>query len=61
MGENRDFYCLRCGHRFPLAYDPKHVAERTCPKCGSNSVRLAPPAAAGAGRTPAQKGGASHG
>lgn len=72
MAETRTFYCMRCGHHFPLAYDPKVVVERSCPKCGSNSVRLAPaapPAAAQKGpartgpaqKAPAQKGGAQHG
>ena len=42
----RNFYCLRCQHRFPVDYDPKDVVERSCPQCGSNSVRLETPAAA---------------
>lgn len=42
MAEVRPFYCLRCQHRFTAAYDAKVVVERSCPKCGSNSVRLAP-------------------
>ena len=46
MSETKTFYCLRCRHRFPAAYEPKQVAERSCPKCGSNSVRLETPAAA---------------
>lgn len=44
--QTRDFYCLRCQHRFPVDYDPKDVQERSCPQCGSNSVRLETPAAA---------------
>ena len=44
--QSRTFYCLRCQHRFPVDYDPKDVQERSCPKCGSNSVRLETPAAA---------------
>ncbi|MCP4204489.1 MAG: hydrogenase maturation nickel metallochaperone HypA [bacterium] len=46
MTDAKTFYCLRCQNRFPIAYDPKQVAERSCPKCGSNSVRLETPAAA---------------
>ncbi len=46
MAEQREFYCLRCGHRFPALHDPKTVVERSCAKCGSNSVRLAPAAPA---------------
>ena len=42
MAKRSAFYCLRCQHRFDLEYDPKRVTERTCPGCGSNSVRLAP-------------------
>lgn len=63
MAETRTFYCLRCGHHFPLAYDPKVVVERTCPKCGSNSVRLAPaaPPPAPASKGPAQKAPAQKG
>ncbi|MFQ5876677.1 MAG: hypothetical protein ACE5JH_03150 [Acidobacteriota bacterium] len=45
----KSFECLRCGHRFPVEYDPKQVVERACPRCGSNSVRPGPgPRAAGA-------------
>ncbi len=29
-----------------MSFDPKQVVERTCPRCGSNSVRLETPAAA---------------
>jgi Zn finger protein HypA/HybF involved in hydrogenase expression len=43
--DKKTFYCLRCDHRFPVEYDPKEVVERSCPKCGSNSVRLETPAA----------------
>jgi len=42
------FYCLRCQHRFPVEYDSKEVKERSCPRCGSNSVRKETPAAAAA-------------
>lgn len=50
--QQKTFYCLRCTHRFPVDYDPKEVVERSCPKCGSNSVRLET-AAAAARRLPA--------
>jgi DNA-directed RNA polymerase subunit RPC12/RpoP len=33
------FDCLRCGAECELPYTPGKVEERTCPKCGSNSVR----------------------
>lgn len=49
MGELTTFYCLRCQSRFPMDHDKKKVVERTCPSCGSNSVRLETPKAA-AGR-----------
>ncbi len=39
MPESVKFICLRCGHNFVADYTPKVVEERTCPKCGSNSVR----------------------
>jgi predicted nucleic acid-binding Zn-ribbon protein len=42
MTEKKPFECLRCEHRYVADYDRKKVVERTCPKCGSNSVRLAP-------------------
>jgi Zn finger protein HypA/HybF involved in hydrogenase expression len=45
MAQSRKFYCLRCQHRFLVEYDPKLAAERSCPKCGSNSVRLESPIA----------------
>lgn len=38
--EERDFKCLRCGAGFKLPYTKGVMQERTCPKCGSNSVRL---------------------
>lgn len=37
--EQSKFKCLRCGHEYIDYYKPKVVEERTCPKCGSNSVR----------------------
>ena len=48
MSETRTFYCLRCQQRFPMDYDKKLVVERSCPACGSNSVRLETPKAAAA-------------
>lgn len=42
------FYCLRCQHRFDADVDPKRIVERSCPSCGSNSVRQETPAAAAA-------------
>jgi Zn finger protein HypA/HybF involved in hydrogenase expression len=38
--EEKDFKCLRCGAEFRLPYTKGVMQERTCPKCGSNSVRL---------------------
>jgi ribosomal protein L40E len=38
--EEKDFICLRCGAEFKLPYTKGVMQERTCPKCGSNSVRL---------------------
>ncbi|UCF71543.1 MAG: hypothetical protein JSW49_04535 [candidate division WOR-3 bacterium] len=38
--EERNFRCLRCGAEFKLPYTKGVMQERTCPKCGSNSVRL---------------------
>jgi predicted nucleic acid-binding Zn-ribbon protein len=58
MSEIRRFYCLRCQHRFDVDFDPKRTVERSCPKCGSNSVRAETPAAAA--RHEARQGG-SHG
>jgi predicted nucleic acid-binding Zn-ribbon protein len=39
MAESAHFKCLRCGHQYVGDYTPKVVEEKTCPKCGSNSVR----------------------
>ena len=39
MTENGTFKCLRCGHDYEDKYTPKVPQERTCPNCGSNSVR----------------------
>ncbi len=33
------FKCLSCGHEYDGTYDPDNLAERSCPKCRSNSVR----------------------
>ncbi len=32
------FKCLHCGHEYAGTYDPKNIAERTCPQCRSNSI-----------------------
>lgn len=37
---SKTYYCLRCQDRFPLEHERGVTVERTCPKCGSNSVRL---------------------
>jgi len=39
MAEEVDFKCLRCGAIFKMPYTKGVMAERACPKCGSNSVR----------------------
>ena len=36
------FKCLHCGYEYTGLYDPKNMAERTCPKCRSNSIRRLP-------------------
>jgi predicted nucleic acid-binding Zn-ribbon protein len=43
MAETGKFKCLRCGHEYEDKYTPKVTVERTCPKCGSNSVRRLEP------------------
>ena len=54
-----NFKCLRCGHQWEGPFDKQVLRERTCSKCGSNSVRKlkAPPRKGGGdhqpGRTPA--------
>ncbi|UCE03774.1 MAG: hypothetical protein JSW67_06185 [Candidatus Latescibacterota bacterium] len=40
MAEMKRFECLRCDHRYMAEYDRKVTVERTCPSCGSNSVKL---------------------
>jgi putative FmdB family regulatory protein len=39
MVETGNFKCLRCGHEYTDKYTPKVPQERSCPNCGSNSVR----------------------
>jgi predicted nucleic acid-binding Zn-ribbon protein len=39
MAEKAQFICLRCGHEYEDKYTPGVPMERSCPKCGSNSVR----------------------
>lgn len=46
MSETKKFYCLRCQHRFDVDFDSRKTVERSCPNCGSNSVRAETPAAA---------------
>ncbi len=46
MSDMKKFYCLRCQHRFDVDFDPKKSVERSCPACGSNSVRAETAAAA---------------
>lgn len=60
MAEVKPFYCLRCQHRFAAEQEPRVTVERSCPSCGSNSVRLETPIAAakvrdGAESTPAKE------
>lgn len=42
MTEKKEFYCLRCEHHFVAEHEARRTVERTCPNCGSNSVRLVP-------------------
>lgn len=39
MAEKADFKCLRCEHEYEDKYTRGVPQERSCPKCGSNSVR----------------------
>lgn len=39
MPEKGMFKCLRCNHMYEDTYLPNVPQERSCPKCGSNSVR----------------------
>lgn len=57
MSQQATFYCLRCASRFPMTHDPKQVVERTCPKCGSNSVRLETAIAAASYRETSRQAG----
>ena len=35
--------CLRCGHEYAMPpSESTELEERTCPRCGSNSVRKRP-------------------
>lgn len=58
--QRKTFYCLRCDQRFPVDYESKEVVERSCPNCGSNSVRLET-AAAAARRLPTREDGGQGG
>ena len=51
MGD-ANFKCLRCGNEYAAPFDNKNLQERTCRKCGSNSVRKL--------RTPPKKRGGDH-
>ena len=42
MAEKANFKCLRCGHQYEDKYTPNVPMERSCPACGSNSVRRLP-------------------
>jgi Zn finger protein HypA/HybF involved in hydrogenase expression len=46
VAEKKTFYCLRCQRRFEAEHLKGTVVERSCPACGSNSVRLETEAAA---------------
>jgi len=39
MKEEVTFKCLRCGYEYEGSYDRKNPEERSCPQCGSNSIR----------------------
>jgi predicted nucleic acid-binding Zn-ribbon protein len=39
MAEQGNFKCLRCGHEYQDKFTAGVPQERSCPKCGSNSVR----------------------
>jgi len=42
MSHETTFRCMRCGHEFPVTYDPKApLVEWACPlpECKSNSIR----------------------
>ena len=44
MAENNNtkMKCMRCGHEFFGHYEKGIAEERSCPKCGSYSVRPLP-------------------
>ena len=42
VAETANFKCLRCEHEYEDKYTPNLIQERSCPKCGSNSVRRLP-------------------
>lgn len=36
-----NYECMRCGYKYEGPEEPRNEPrERTCPKCGSNSVRI---------------------
>ena len=40
MAEEGKLKCLRCGHEYTAPQsESEEMAERTCPRCSSNSVR----------------------
>ena len=39
LKQKANFQCLRCRHEYEDSYSPGEIRERTCPGCGSNSVR----------------------
>jgi len=39
MTDNANFKCLRCGYEYEDKYTVGVPQERSCPKCGSNSIR----------------------
>jgi len=38
MAKEAKLKCLRCGHEYTMP-ETAEIEERTCPRCGSNSVR----------------------
>jgi len=43
MAKEAKLKCLRCGHEYTMSQpEGAEIEERTCPKCGSNSVRKLP-------------------
>jgi len=39
MTQDGNFKCLRCGYEYSDKFTPGVPQERSCPQCGSNSVR----------------------